>query len=35
MNKKETDKQYVAVVLLHNTTHHYRTKFQNPKSSRC
>ena len=25
---KETDKQYVAVILLHNTTHHYQALYQ-------
>ena len=25
---KETDKQYVAVLLLHNTTHHYQALYQ-------
>ena len=25
---KETDKQYVAVILLHNTTHHYQVFYQ-------
>ena len=25
---KGTDKQYVAVVLLHNTTHHYQALYQ-------
>ena len=24
---KETDKQYVAVILLHNTTHHYQNLY--------
>ena len=24
----ETDKQYVAVLLLHNTTHHYQALYQ-------
>ena len=28
MNKKGTDKQYVAVPLLHNTTHHYQALYQ-------
>ena len=28
MNNKETDKQYVAVLLLHNTTHHYQALYQ-------
>ena len=28
MNKKGTDKQYVAAFLLHNTTHHYRALYQ-------
>ena len=34
---KGTDKQYVAVYLLHDTTYHYQpfTKFDNPKSSSC
>ena len=25
---KKTDKQYVAVLLLHNTTHHYQALYQ-------
>ena len=25
---KGTDKQYVAVLLLHNTTHHYQALYQ-------
>ena len=25
---KETDKQYVSVFLLHNTTHHYQALYQ-------
>ena len=25
---KETDKQYKAVLLLHNTTNHYQTLYQ-------
>ena len=25
---KRTDKQYVAVLLLHNTTHHYQALYQ-------
>ena len=28
MNNKGTDKQYVAVLLLHNTTHHYQALYQ-------
>ena len=28
MNNIETDKQYVAVLLLHNTTHHYQALYQ-------
>ena len=29
---KGTDKQYVAVVLLHNTTNHYQALHQIPES---
>ena len=34
---KGTDKQYMAVLLLHNTTHHYQAlyKIQNPNPSSC
>ena len=28
MNNKGTDKQYVAVLLLHNTSHHYQALYQ-------
>ena len=28
MKNKGTDKQYVAVLLLHNTTHHYQAMYQ-------
>ena len=28
MNKKRTDKQYVAVILLHDTNYHYKALYQ-------
>ena len=33
MNKKGTDMQYVAVLMLHNTTHHYQAWYQISESA--